>query len=125
MANNKKLDLEEDLPFQNTEWRIQRIGWAVWALVILAALRVVGLVLTGLGVLAFLITRTNSRSRRRHSLWPLGTSVSRDEELPEHCYAEYRRTSFAVCHFGRRSLKSIPMKNRLGQNVTFRRVVPP
>jgi hypothetical protein len=32
------LEVEEDLPFQQAEWRIERIGWVVMALVILAGL---------------------------------------------------------------------------------------
>jgi len=32
------LEITQDLPFQEREWRSQRIGWAVMALVVLAAL---------------------------------------------------------------------------------------
>jgi hypothetical protein len=42
MASTKKLELEEDLPFQRAEWLVQRIGWFIWGLIVAAAL--VGLV---------------------------------------------------------------------------------
>ena len=32
------LDLDEDLPFQRREWRCQRAGWGVFALLVVAAL---------------------------------------------------------------------------------------
>ena len=37
-AKTKQLELDEDLPFQRAEWRVQRIGWVVWGLIIVAAL---------------------------------------------------------------------------------------
>jgi hypothetical protein len=42
------LEIAQDLDFQRKEWRVQRIGWVVMALLILASL----LGLTGRGVLA-------------------------------------------------------------------------
>jgi hypothetical protein len=38
MADAKQLELEEDFQFQRREWRVQRVGWTLWALVVLAAL---------------------------------------------------------------------------------------
>ena len=34
----RQLDIEEDEAFQKTEWRVQRIGWFFWALVLIAGL---------------------------------------------------------------------------------------
>jgi hypothetical protein len=33
-----RLELEQDAAFQRREWRIQRVGWAIWAAIVLAAL---------------------------------------------------------------------------------------
>src|SRR5688500_4047586 len=38
MAGNEQLDLQEDPKFQETEWRLQRLGWVIWAALIVAAL---------------------------------------------------------------------------------------
>jgi hypothetical protein len=37
-AKDRKPQVEEDLAFQQSDWRVQRVGWAVLALVIVAAL---------------------------------------------------------------------------------------
>jgi hypothetical protein len=36
--NDERLDLDQDLKFQRREWRVQRVGWLLWAVLILAAL---------------------------------------------------------------------------------------
>ncbi len=33
-----RLELEQDAVFQRREWRIQRIGWVAWAVIVIAAL---------------------------------------------------------------------------------------
>ena len=39
MATQREdLELETDESFQRNEWRIQRVGWIVWSLVIIAGL---------------------------------------------------------------------------------------
>jgi hypothetical protein len=38
MTKTPEIDLEPNDRFQTTEWRAQRFGWIVWALVVLAAL---------------------------------------------------------------------------------------
>jgi hypothetical protein len=38
MDENRQLDLQEDEAFQKVEWRIQRIGWFIWAAILLAGL---------------------------------------------------------------------------------------
>jgi hypothetical protein len=38
MAGNDQLDLQEDPKFQETEWRLQRLAWVIWAALIVAAL---------------------------------------------------------------------------------------
>jgi hypothetical protein len=38
MAGTDELQVDEDLGFQRSEWRVQRVGWGLWALVVLAAL---------------------------------------------------------------------------------------
>ena len=43
--SEKTLDLPQDEPFQKREWKIQRVGWALWGLVLVAALA--GLLGTG------------------------------------------------------------------------------
>jgi hypothetical protein len=48
VASRVKLELTTDDAFQQMEWRIQRIGWLVWAMLLLAAL----LGLTGSGWLS-------------------------------------------------------------------------
>jgi hypothetical protein len=48
MASRVRLELATDDAFQHMEWRIQRIGWLVWAMLLLAAL----LGLTGSGWLS-------------------------------------------------------------------------
>ena len=48
MASRVRLELATDDAFQQIEWRIQRIGWLVWAMLLLAAL----LGLTGSGWLS-------------------------------------------------------------------------
>jgi hypothetical protein len=48
MTSRVKLELATDDAFQHTEWRVQRIGWLVWAMLLLAAL----LGLTGSGWLS-------------------------------------------------------------------------
>jgi hypothetical protein len=45
MTSRVKLELPTDDAFQQMEWRVQRIGWLVWAILLLAAL----LGLTGSG----------------------------------------------------------------------------
>jgi hypothetical protein len=45
MDTNRQLKLEEDEAFQKAEWRIQRIGWFVWAAILVAGLA--GLLGTG------------------------------------------------------------------------------
>ena len=45
MSANRQLDLEEDEAFEKAEWRVQRIGWLLWALVLIAGLA--GLLGTG------------------------------------------------------------------------------
>jgi hypothetical protein len=37
-AKSEKLELEEHEAFQRAEWRVQRVGWVVWGLVVLAAM---------------------------------------------------------------------------------------
>lgn len=34
----RSLELEEDLPFQQTVWRVERVGWVFMALIVLASL---------------------------------------------------------------------------------------
>jgi hypothetical protein len=48
MTSRVKLELATDDAFQHMEWRVQRIGWLVWAMLLLAAL----LGLTGSGWLS-------------------------------------------------------------------------
>jgi hypothetical protein len=52
IQNVGSLEIDQDLHFQQKEWRIQRIGWGVMALLIVAAL----LGLTGSGPLARVTT---------------------------------------------------------------------
>ena len=37
MADNERLKLEEKPVFQRLEWRIQRVGWVLWAAIVIAA----------------------------------------------------------------------------------------
>jgi len=43
--SERTLDVPHDDSFQRTEWRLQRVGWAAWAAIVLAALA--GLLGTG------------------------------------------------------------------------------
>jgi hypothetical protein len=45
MSQTKSLDVQHDDSFQKSDWRIQRIGWAAWIAVVIAALA--GLLGTG------------------------------------------------------------------------------
>ncbi len=38
MSASRQLDLEEDEAFEKAEWRVQRIGWFFWALLLIAGL---------------------------------------------------------------------------------------
>ncbi|HJQ78735.1 MAG TPA: hypothetical protein VJ828_02210 [Lacipirellulaceae bacterium] len=45
MSQTRILDVQHDDSFQKSEWRIQRVGWAVWIAIVIAALA--GLLGTG------------------------------------------------------------------------------
>jgi hypothetical protein len=45
MSQTRSLDIQQDDSFQNSEWRIQRVGWAAWIAIGIAALA--GLLGTG------------------------------------------------------------------------------
>jgi hypothetical protein len=38
MSQTRTLDVQRDDSFQKSEWRIQRLGWAAWSAVVIAAL---------------------------------------------------------------------------------------
>jgi hypothetical protein len=45
MSQTRSLDVQHDDAFQKSEWRIQRVGWAAWSAIVIAALA--GLLGTG------------------------------------------------------------------------------
>jgi hypothetical protein len=45
MSEKRSLDVQHDDSFQRSEWRIQRVGWAAWGAIVVAALA--GLLGTG------------------------------------------------------------------------------
>jgi hypothetical protein len=45
MTQTRHLDIQQDESFQKSEWQIQRVGWATWAAIVIAALA--GLLGTG------------------------------------------------------------------------------
>ncbi len=38
MSQTRSLDVQQDDSFQKSEWRIQRVGWAAWIAIVVAAL---------------------------------------------------------------------------------------
>jgi hypothetical protein len=45
MSQTRNLDVQHDYSFQKSEWRVQRLGWAAWIAIVVAALA--GLLGTG------------------------------------------------------------------------------